>query len=222
MKKIPLLVIPITLLLLTGCSSTYNFTKPQQSSKKARVIIDVPASVSIDTVKAALRDAIAYRSESFKENEDFLPAKLPDEAGHPVKNNAFGSLAAMGAGNPNMESMTYDTSKAYYFIKGKEDMSTPFHTKEMAYVGALYPAKTYSRIYLVIFYEEGSEGIGGAITKATNDILVGEEGAIPFIVQIKEKFLSLVPEAEIVSTSPSEIKKLKLDIFNTVASEPKR
>ncbi len=219
MKRIILGVSSVIILVFTGCSAMYNVTKPQQSSKKARVIIDVPSSVDINQIKDALREAIAYRSESFKENENFLPEELPEKAGHPTKNNAFGSLAALGAGNPNMESMTYDTSNSYYFIKGKEDMSTPFTTKEMAYVGALYPAKTYNRIYLVIFYQEGSEGISGAITKATADMLIGAKGAIPFIVQVKEKFLSLMPEANVVSTSPSEIKNLKLDIFNTPTSK---
>lgn len=214
MKKLSLCVASIALLLLSGCSSMYNVTKTQQSSKKARVIIDIPSDVDIAKVKIALREAIAYRSESFKENENFLPEVLPEKAGHPSKNNSFGSLAAFGAGNPQMESMTYDTSSSYYYIKGEEDMSTPFNDKVIAYIGALYPAQTYNRVYLVIFYQEGSEGISGAITKATADMLTGSKGAIPFIVQVKEKFLSLVPEATVIQTSPAEIKALKLDMLN--------
>ena len=200
--------------LLSGCSSM----TPHTTSKKARVVFEVPADVDIKKVENALREAVAYRSESFKEREDFLPETLPEKPAAPRKNNMFGSMAAIGGGNPKFEMMQYDVSNAYYSIKGEEDISTPFHSKVMAYVGALYPSKKFYRVYLVVFYEEGSEGVQGALTKMTADALIGSEGAIPFIVQVKEKFLSELPEAKVVQASPKEIADLKLNLMNLPTS----
>ncbi len=205
-------------ILIGGCSMI-NAAKPQTSSKKARVIIDIPASVAIEQVKSALHEAIAYRSSRFKEVENFMPTSLSDEPLAPTSNEMFAGMGAIAGGNPKLESMQFDVSKSYYSVKGDEEIQTPFHQKSMAYVGALYPAKSFNRVYLVVFYEEGSEGISGAITKATADMLIGTKGAIPFIVQVKEKFLDIVPEGQIIQADPSEIATLKLDFANRAVEQ---
>jgi len=218
MYRYTIIVLMGALLFFNGCSSM-NAIKDQQSSKKARVVIDIPSDVPLEKVKQALHEAIAYRSQSFKENENFLPDTLPDEADHPKRNNTFNSLSAFAGGSPKFESMAYDTSNAYYYIKGEEELNGLFHSKEMSYVGALYLAKSYYRVYLVVFYQEGSEGINGAISKMTANALIGAEGALPFIIQVKEKFLSIVPESKVISSTPPEIKEYRLNDMNLLSKK---
>jgi hypothetical protein len=213
MKKFMCVFVLFLSINLIGCVST----KPQTSSKKARVVIDVPVSVDAERVKNALKEAVAYRSDGFQEIEGFPPDIIPTEPGSPQTKPVFGGgLAALAGGNPQFEALNTNTSDAYYTIRGQEMFGSFYNKKQMSYVGSIYSAKEVNRVYLYVFYQEGSSGITGALTKAVVDQMAGAKGAIPFVVQIKERFLASVPEAAIVSTVPSELKDLKLTSINRV------
>jgi len=222
-----ILKIIITTLLsfsLFGCgvATVLNATKTQQSSEKALVIIDVPATTSLSVVKNGLKEAIAYRSRSFQEKSNFLPSELPEKPGEPNFNGATifsKGLMSMAAGNPHFEMMRTDVNNSYYNLSGQEELGTVFAKKMMAYMGALYPAKDINRVYLIVYFQEGSSGIQGAITKAVADGLIGAKGAIPFMLQVKEKFLEYVPEGKVVSVQPIELNDLMLSKFNTVTNK---
>lgn len=213
MKKFFIVFILLLLVNFAGCAAS----KPQTSAKKARVVIDVPAKFDVETVKNALREAVAYRSDGFQETEEFIPDILPNEPGAPQIKSVFGGgITALAGGNPQFEALSTNTSDAYYTIRGLEDFGTFYNRKQMAYIGALYLSKEVHRVYLYIYYQEGSSGIIGALTKAAADQIAGAKGAIPFILQVKEKFLALVPEAQVVSAIPNELKDLKLNSINRV------
>ena len=213
MKKLLSVFVLFLMINLIGCIAA----KPQTSAKKARVVIDVPVKFDVETVKNALKEAVAYRSDGFQETEGFPPDMLPNEPGAPQIKPVFGGgMAALAGGNPQFEALNTNTSDAYYTIRGLEEYGGFYNKKQMAYIGAVYLAKEVSRVYLYVYYQEGSSGITGALTKAITDQLAGSKGAIPFVVQIKEKFLALVPEAQVVSAMPSELKDLKLTSINRV------
>jgi hypothetical protein len=223
MNSILRLIVLITLAVsVSGCvTGALNATKTQQSSEKAMVIIDIPSSTDLASVKKGLREAIAYRSKSFRENTNFLPSELPANPLEPNFNGKTifsGGLMNMAAGNPSIEMMKTDVTNSYYYLSGTEDLGNYFARKSMAYVGALYPAKDISRVYLVVYFQEGTSGIQGALTKAMADSIIGGKGAIPFMLQVKEKFLDNVPAGKVVKVQPIELNDVMLTRFNTVTT----
>jgi len=206
----------VTALFFSGCA-TMNTIKPQSSSKKARVIFEVPANVELSNVNTALKNAVGRRSSSFQDNENFVPEVLPDTAGAPVNKEVIGGgLIALAGGNPMIASMNTDVTGATYSIKGSEQIGTPFNKKQMAYIGAVYPSKNVTKIYLLVYYEEGSDGIIGALAKAGADTIVGADGALPFTLFIQEEFLKNLPSAKVVSATPQELNNYKLNSINQV------
>lgn len=224
MKRISKLIfLALISFALVGCgTSIMNATKSQQSSEKALVIIDVPTTTSLIDVKKALKEAIAHRSQSFQEKTNFLPSDLPEKPAEPNFNGKtiFGrGLMAMAAGNPQFEMMRTDVTNSYYNLSGTEEFGSVFAKKMMAYIGALYPAKSINRVYLVVYFQEGTSGITGNIAKAVADSIVGAKGAIPFMLQVKEKFLEYIPEGKIVGVQPIELNDVVLTKFNTVTTK---
>jgi hypothetical protein len=214
--KISMVLVSTVAILFSGCVGL-NSIKPQSSSKKARIIFEVPSSVDLNTVNSALKNAIASRSTSFQDNENFVPEVLPDVAGAPVNKEVIGGgLIALAGGNPTIASMNTDISGATYSIKGTEEIGTPFNKKQMAYIGAVYPSKNITKVYLLVYYQEGSDGVIGALAKAGSDAIVGADGALPFTLQIEEKFLQNLTSAKVVSATPQELNTLKLNSINQV------
>lgn len=223
MKTIVKMIFAIVFLVaLSGCggiTSALNATKNQQSSEKAMVVFDIPVETDLATVKKGLKEAIAYRSQSFQEKTNFLPASLPDVPLAPDFNGPtmFSSgLMNMAAGNPSMEMMKTNVTNSYYSLSGTEEFGSIYAKKTMAYVGALYPSKQITRVYLIVYYQEGTSGITGAIAKAMADGIVGQKGAIPFMLQVKEKFLEFVPGSFIIDVQPEELSQYGLTKMNRV------
>ncbi|MDD5053576.1 MAG: hypothetical protein PHO27_12645 [Sulfuricurvum sp.] len=200
--------------MMSGCA-TMNTMKPQSSSKKARIIFEVPANVELSSVNTALKNAIATRSSSLQDNENFIPDVLPDTAGAPASKEIIGGgLMALAGGNPMIASMNTDVSGATYTIKGNKEVGTPFNKLQMAYIGAVYPSKNVTKVYLLVFYEDGNDGMLGALSKATENAIVGGDGALAFTLAIKENFMNAIPSAKITSITPQELNMYKLNAIN--------
>ena len=211
MRRILLLIFPLIVLIFTGCLAVTN----QVSTKKARVIYDVPNTVDADKVKEALKKAIGLRVEDIKDIENFFPEELPDKPAHPVNKNVFGALSTIAAGNPQIEAMQLDTSNAWVTVQGTETMGTPFNRRFIVYKGAIYPYKKGYRVYIYEFYQEGTDGIMGHITKEMAQAMTGNiEASLLLISQISNRFKEEVPSAKLISVYPSELKKIKLNWWN--------
>jgi hypothetical protein len=194
-----------------------NTMKPQTSSKKARIIFEVPGNVELSTVNAALKNAIASRSSSMQDNENFIPEILPDTAGAPGSKDVIGGgLMALAGNNPMIMSMNTDVSGSTYSIKGNKEVGTTFNKLQLAYIGAVYPSKNVTKVYLLVFYEEGSDGMLGALAKAAENAIVGADGALAFTIAIKENFMQSIPGAKISSITPQELNNYKLNAINQV------
>lgn len=210
------LLATVSAVLFSGCV-TMNTMKPQTSSKKARIIFEVPGNVELSTVNAALKNAIASRSSSMQDNENFIPEVLPDTAGAPGSKEVIGGgLMALAGNNPMIMSMNTDVSGATYSIKGNKEVGSPFNKLQLAYIGAVYPSKNVTKVYLLVFYQEGSDGMLGALAKATENAIVGADGALAFTIAIKENFMQSIPGAKISSITPQELNNYKLNAINQV------
>jgi len=211
MKKILLnFMIIVGAIFITGCA----FTNNQVSTKKARLIYVVPKKVEASKVKEALLNAITLRTQDVKDVENLMPEQLPDKPGHPIQKNIFGALNAIAAGNPKLEATQLDTSNAWYTIEGTETMGTPFNRQYVVYKGAIYPYKNGYKVYIYEFYQEGVDGIMGHITKAIAETISGEKAPLLFIAQIGNRFQEKVSDAKLVNAAPSELKKIKLNLWN--------
>ena len=197
-------------LLITGCA----FTNNQVSTKKARVIYFVPKTVDSAKLKQALLNAITLRTEDVKDVENFMPEKLPKKPGYPIEKNIFGALNSLAAGNPKLEAAQLDTSNSWYTVTGTETMGTPFNRQYIVYKGAIYPYEKGYKVYIYEFYQEGVDGIMGHITKSIANAISGEKAPLLFIAQISNKFKKEIPKAKLENVSPSELKKIKLNLWN--------
>ena len=195
---------------LGGCAGS-SMMDTKVTTKKARIIFYVPKTVELDNLTKALYEAVSYRVSDLKENENLLPEELPSKPGSPKKTQMFGGLAAMAGGNPQFEMMQLDTSNAYYTVSGAASMATDFNSKAEYYKAAIYPYKDGYKVYLYLFYQEGTDSIFGAITKAAVDSITGKEGSLLFMAQVRDKFLKLVPQAVIKSQSPRKLEKVVLN-----------
>lgn len=219
---IRMISVVVLMIALSGCggvTSALNATKNQQSSEKAMVVFDIPVETDLAIVKKGLKEAIAYRSQSFQEKTNFLPAELPNVPLAPDFNGPTmfsGGLMNMAAGNPMIEMMKTNVTNSYYSLSGNEEFGSVYAKKTMAYVGALYPSKQITRVYLIVYFQEGTNGITGAIAKAMADGIVGQKGAIPFMLQVKEKFLEHVPGSFIIDVQPAELSQYGLTKINRV------
>ena len=196
--------------IITGCA----FTNNQVSTKKARVIYFVPKKVDSEKVKEALLNAITLRTKDVKDVENFMPEKLPDTPGHPVRKNIFGTLNVIASGNPKLEATQLDTTNAWYSVEGTEEMGTPFNKQYVVYKGAIYPYKDGYKVYIYEFYQEGVDGIMGHITKAIAEKISGEKAPLLFIAQISNRFKEKIPEAKLENVSPTSLRKIKLNLWN--------
>jgi len=185
-------------LFFVGCAVTSLDRKV--STKKARIIFFVPKTVSPETVQKKLYEAISFRVSNIKENENFFPEQLPDKPNHPKELQMFSKLSALSYGNPNIEMMKTDTSNAFYTVQGEGSTGSPFYKNLEFYKGAIYPYKDGYKVYLYMFYKEGTDGLMGAITKKVSDTILGRDDMrLLYVAQIRDEFLENLPEAKIES-----------------------
>ncbi|MBL1244680.1 MAG: hypothetical protein COA39_009890 [Sulfurimonas sp.] len=210
-KKNLLLITTVTVLInLSGCAGA-SIMDTKVSTKKARVIFEVSKDAEIDKVTKALYEAVSYRVSDLNENEGLLPEELPLKAKAPKQSQAFGRLAALAGNSPSFQMMQLDTSNAYYTVSGKGSMASEFSTKAEYYKAAIYPYKDGYKIYMYLFYQEGTDGIMGALTDMAVKSIVGKEGALLYAAQVRDKFKELLPEATIKSQSPRKLEKVVLN-----------
>jgi len=195
---------------LSGCAGA-SLMDTKVSSKKARIIFEVPSTEDIDKVTKALYDAVSYRVSDLKENENLLPETLPSKAGFPQQSQMMRRLASMAGGNPQFQMMQLDTSNAYYTVSGAGAMASGFNAKAEYYKAAIYPYKNGYKVYLYLFYQEGTDGIMGSLTKMAVDSIVGKEGALLFVAQVRDKFMKLLPSAVIKNQSPRKLNQVVLN-----------
>jgi len=212
MTKKLFLTISIILVLvgLSGCAGA-SMMDTRISSKKARIIFDVPKTVPEDKLSTDLYEAISYRVSDLKENKNLFPEELPIKAGSPKQSQIFSRLSSMAGGNPKFEMMQLDTSNAYYTVSGEGGMSSGFNAQEEYYKAAIYPYVNGYKVYIYLFYQEGSDGIMGSLTNKAVGAIIGERGALLYAAQIRDKFKKLVPEAVIKSQSPRKLEKITLN-----------
>jgi len=184
------------------------------------IVFDIPAKTSIEQIKMGLRESISFRAQGFQENENFLPNPLPENPEQPQfgsnQSGRMGMFANIASGNPQFEMLRTNINNAYYSLKGTEKFGSIIAKKELAYMGAFYPAKNINRVYLIVYYQEGSAGITGGLAHMMTNAIVGEKGAIPFMLQVKEKFISYVPNAVISNSQPADLADYKLNEYNRV------
>ena len=210
-KRVFLIITTLAVIIgLNGCAGTSVMDK-KISSKKARIIFEVPNTVSMEDVTKGLYDAVSYRVSDLRENENLLPEELAVKAESPKQSKMFRGLAAMAGGNPQFEMMQLDTSNAYYTVSGDGFMASGFNAKAEYYKAAVYPYIGGYKVYIYLFYQEGTDGIMGALTKMAVDSIVGKEGSLLFIAQVRDEFKKLVPEATIKSQSPRKLEKVILN-----------
>jgi len=208
--KFLFLVSSIVLLInLSGCAGA-SITDTRVSSKQARIIFEVPKDVDIDKITKSLYEAISYRVSDLSENEGLLPEKLPEKPGYP-QNTSLGNLAVMAGNNITLKMMQLDMSNSYYYVSGQGSMSTAFNDQLEYYKAAVYPYKDGYKIYIYLFYQEGVDGILGSLTDMAVKSIVGQDGALLYMAQIRDKFKNLVPEAKITSQSPRKLEKIVLN-----------
>jgi len=197
----------IFMIFISGCA----FTNNQVSTRKARVVYYVPKTVDNEKVKDALLKAISLRTQNVKDLEEFMPERLPEKPGHPIGNNVLGNLDDIVLGNPKIEAAKLDVSNAWYKVEGTEEIGTPLDQKYVIYKGAIYPYKKGYKVYIYEFYQEGTAGIVGHITKAIEHSIIKEKTPLFFMTQISKKFKEEVPEAKLESVSPISLKKTILN-----------
>jgi len=200
----------IAMIGFSGCVGASIMDK-KVSSKKARVIFDVPNTVNLEKVTKGLYDAVNYRVSDLQENENLLPEELPEKAGSPKISQNFGRLSPFATRSSSLQMMQLDTSNAYYTVSGQGSSASSFNARAEYYKAAVYPYKNGYKIYFYLFYKEGTDGIMGALTKKVADSIIGEEGSLLYIAQIRDKFKELVPSAKIKSQSPKKLEKLILN-----------
>ena len=211
-KKIFLFITTVMVVInFTGCAFT-SFGDKRVSSKKARIIFEIDSSVELDKVTKGLYDAVSYRVSNLKENENLLPENLPAKPASPNHSQMFGrGMVSMFNGNPQIEMMQLDTSNAYYTVSGAGGMTSGFNAKAEYYKGAVYPYKGGYKVYLYLFYQEGTDGIIGTLIDATVKAIVGKDGVLLYMAQVRDKFKELVPELVIKSQNPSKLNKIELN-----------
>ena len=200
--------------LLSGCVSSVGTSKV--SSKKSRIIFEVPASVNSEKVSESLFEAVNLRVNDLQTNENFLPEQLPAQPEGPKSSGSAISsqlqgLAAMAGGSPALEMMNLNTTNAYYTVSGQGGSSSSFNKQEEYYKAAVYPYKDGYKIYLYLFYKEGTNGIVGALAKSALASVVGNEGSLLYMAQVRDKFIKFIPEAKIISQSPSKLNQVVLN-----------
>ena len=203
-------VVILIILSITGCGST-SIGDNRKSIKKARAIFYVPKSISAEKVAKGLYNAVSLRVNDLRDNENLLPEILPDKPQSPTNNRMFKGIIGMSGGNASLEMMQLDMSNAYYTVMGNGAMKTQFNSKEELYKAGIYPYKDGYKVYIYLFYEEGTEGLTGALTKFMTDSIVGGDGALVFIAQIRDKFLKEIPDAKVTNQSPSKLEKIVLN-----------
>ena len=210
-KRVFLIITTLTVIIgLSGCAGA-SIMDTKVSSKKARIIFEVPNTVPIEKVTKGLYDAVSYRVSDLQENENLLPEELPAKAESPKQSQMFRGMASMAGGNPKFQMMQLDTSNAYFTVSGAGTMASGFNAKAEYYKAAVYPYKNGYKVYIYLFYQEGTDGIMGALTKMAVDSIVGQEGALLFVAQVRDKFMKEVPEAVIKNQSPRKLEKIVLN-----------
>ena len=212
MTKRSFLIITIfsVIIGLSGCAGA-SIMDTKVSSKKARVIFEVPNTVSMGKVTKGLYEAISYRVSDLQENENLLPEELPNKAGSPKQSQMFRGLSAMAGGNPKFQMMQLDTSNAYYTVSGEGGMASGFNAQAEYYKASIYPYKDGYKVYIYLFYQEGTDGIMGSLTNMAVKSIIGQERALLYMAQIRDKFKKEIPEAVIKNQSPRKLEKVVLN-----------
>ncbi len=205
------IVVFITMAIgFVGCSTSMLDT--QVRNKQARIIIEVPSNVDEETLKHALKEAIALRVSSLKENENLFPEELPQKPPKPEINKQFKKLAAvMGRGmNAAMQYRSRDLSNAWYSIGGSGGMTSEYLNRAEYYKAGIYPYKDGYKIYIYQFYTEGTDGILGNLTSAAVDAIVGSDGALLYMAQVRDAFINDIP-IKTINQSPKKLEKINLN-----------
>ncbi len=201
------------IVFFSGCSGL-SITTPQVKNKESRIIFFVDKSVSEEKLKESLKDAIAYRVDSVVENEGLMPEELPSKPSKPTINEQFKRLMAFAGSNGMSAAMRYkslDTSNAWYSVGGKGGMTSEYTNKAEYYKAAVYPYKDGYKVYIYQFYTEGSSGIMGNLTNAAVKAIVGNDSALIYMAQVRDKFLKNLPNTKILQQDPSKLRQIKLD-----------
>ena len=208
-RVLSLMISIFTISLFTGCASS--MLDKRVSTKKARVIFFVPAKYSPEQVQKALYEAISFRADNLKEQENFFPEKLPDQPDSPKQTSLFGGrFAVLAQGDPNFEAMNLNTSNAFYTVTGTGKASSPVFANYAVFKGAIYPYKDGYKVYIYLFYKEGSDGIMGALVQGISSSIVGQKDTrLLYMAQVRDEFLKKIPDAKITSEFPLSLSKIK-------------
>jgi len=210
-KKIYIFIYTLVALISLSACAGLSSMDERVSSKEARIIFFVPKTVPEEQLKKALYDAISYRVGHIQENEGLFPEELPTKPGSPKQSKMFRGLASVANGNPKFKMMQLDTSNAYYTVSGEGGYATQFNAQLEYYKAAIYPYSDGYKVYIYLFYQEGSDGIMGELTNKSVEAIIGERGALLYAAQIRDKFKELVPEAVIKSQRPRKLEKIILN-----------
>ncbi len=199
-------------LFFTGCSGASVMDSNVQN-KQARVILLLPPQTDQEKLKEALRHAISYRVDDIIVNENLFPEELPLQPQKPGVNKVYKKLMSFAGSNINakMRYQALDMSNAWYSVYGVGGMTSEYLNKAEYYKAGIYPYKDGYKIYIYEFYTEGTDGILGNLTNAAVGAIVGNDGALLYMAQVRDDFLNRFPEAKILQQSPKKLEKLELN-----------
>jgi hypothetical protein len=201
----------LAIVFLSGCGGS---PKPQKKTTKARIIIDVPATVKHDEVKMALKEVISLKVDQIEIAENFTPDILPNEPGAPVYKNPFAGspFGAMAGQQPSMMMMGTNTEESFYSVKGKGDKDFGFRDTEEYYVGAVYLYKEGARIYIYQFFKDSDNGsFMASLSRSVNKKVAGADHQVYNLVKMRDKFLASIPNATVIQSDPSVLKEITLN-----------
>lgn len=204
-----LMLSTVIILTFTGCASS--MLDQRVSTKKARVIFLVPKKYTPQQVQKALYEAISFRADDIQEQENFFPETLPEKPDSPKQGSIFGGrFAALAQGDPNFEAMNLNTSNAFYTVTGKAKAASPVFANYAVFKGAIYPFKDGYKVYIYLFYKEGSDGIMGGLVQGIASSIVGQKDTrLLYIAQVRDEFLQHIKDAKIISEYPFTLSKIK-------------
>lgn len=195
---------------------------------KTRIVLDMPTTTDIETVKTSLKDAIKFRAtDKTEEVSNFTPDDLPTAPGDvtfpengtaSASNSMFGSMISNAmTTNGQMVAMSANMKGAVYGIKGYASWGFMSNKSYEGYVGAIYPYEKGYRIYLYSFFNKTRDTVGKVsdwITSKTlsDDLDMGYSNA----VQVRDKFLATEQTATIKRQDPSFLAQYKISTANTV------
>lgn len=194
---------------------------------KARIVLDYPNTVDINSLKHDLKDAVKFRAtDKLEEINNFMPDDLPSapgdvtfpEVGVAASSSMFSSMISNAmASNGQTVAMSANMKGAVYGVKGYASYGFMGNKSTEGYVGAIYPYEKGYRVYLYSFFNKTRDMIGKTTDWLVSGVLADSlETGYANAVQVRDKLVEANPNVTIKRQDPSFLSQYKLSTANTV------